>query len=67
MEVFGQCFHIDGCLSIEWDDTPDRTIYRPSIVLSFDISSIAITSSIDIERSQVSRYFDISSIEPALP
>ena len=32
------------------------TIYR----------SIAIPSSIDIERSQVSRYFDISSIEPAL-
>ena len=28
--------------------------------------SIAIPPSIDIERSQVSRYFDISSIEPAL-
>ena len=33
-----------------------RSIYR----------SIAIPPSIDIERSQVSRYFDISSIEPAL-
>ena len=29
---------------------------------SYDISP----SSIDIDRSQVSRYFDISSIEPAL-
>ena len=38
IEVFEQCFHIDGCLSIEWDDTPDRTIYHPSIVWSFDIS-----------------------------
>ena len=38
-----------------------RLIIRYSINLS-----IAIPSSIDIERSQVSRYFDISSIEPAL-
>ena len=34
----------------------DHSIYR----------SIAIPRSIDIECSQVSRYFDISSIEPAL-
>ena len=34
----------------------DHSIYR----------SIAIPSSIDIDRSQVSRYFDISSIEPTL-
>ncbi len=32
IEVFEQCFHSDGCLSIEWYDIPDRTIYRPSIV-----------------------------------
>ena len=38
-----------------------RLIIRYSIY-----RSIAIPSSIDIERSQVSRYFDISSIEPAL-
>ena len=38
-----------------------RLIIRHSIY-----RSIAIQSSIDIERSQVSRYFDISSIEPAL-
>ena len=39
-----------------------RLIIRYSIY-----RSIAIPSSIDIERSQVSRYFDILSIEPALP
>ena len=38
-----------------------RLIIRNSIY-----RSIAIPSSIDIERSQISRYFDISSIEPAL-
>ena len=27
IEVFEQCFHIDGCLSIEWDDTPECGSY----------------------------------------
>ena len=51
-----------GRYSGSYDISPKyRLIIRYSIY-----RSIAIPSSIDIDRSQVSRYFDISSIEPAL-
>ena len=51
-----------GRYSGSYDISPKyRLIIRYSIY-----RSIAILSSIDIDRSQVSRYFDISSIEPAL-
>ena len=60
IEIFGQCFHIDGCLSIEWDDTPDHTIYRPSIIWSFDIRYI------EVSRYHKVSISNLSSIEPAL-
>ena len=50
----------DTCISPKYRLT-DHWFIRYSIY-----RSIAIPPSIDIERSQVSRYFDISSIEPAL-
>ena len=51
-----------GRYSGSYDISPKyRLIIRYSIY-----RSMAIPSSIDIERSHVSRYFDISSIEPAL-
>ena len=55
-------FHsiLDTCISPKYRLT-DHWFIRYSIY-----RSIAIPPSIDIERSQVSRYFDISSIEPAL-
>ena len=53
-------------LSIEWYDIPDRTSKYRLIIRYSIYQSIAIPRSIDIEYSQVSRYFDISSIEPAL-
>ena len=41
-------------------------IYRQVSYAHSIYQSIAIPSSIGIKRSRVSRYFDISSIEPAL-
>ena len=60
IEVVGQCFHIDGCLSIEWDDTPDRTIYRPSIVWSFDIRYIEVSWYHQVSISTDHKYRDTS-------
>ena len=50
---------LDTCYIVQVSS--DRSLIHHSIY-----RSIAIPPSIDIERSQVSRYFDISSIEPAL-
>ena len=58
IEVFGQRVHIDGCLSIEWDDTLDRTIYRPSIVWSIDISYIEVSRYHQVSISNVHKYRD---------
>ena len=54
IKVFEQCFHSDGCW-IEWYDIPDRTVYRPSIVLSFDTRYIEVSW-----YHEVSRYHEVS-------
>ena len=58
IEVFKQCFHIDGCLTIEWYDILDRTIYRPSIVWSFDTLYIVVSRYHGVSISNTHKYRD---------